>query len=153
VSVPAIPNEGFGGVVGVELVPSGLRFTPGLEFDDWTVIGGQLRHHGEWSTFACGDWLNHGDEFFPEKFAQGAEALGRAPDTLMEWMRVARRFPHERRRPGLTWSHHHYLASVRDDAEQNRWLDIAERDGLSVPKLKAQLRSLRDPTAPRRDGS
>ena len=138
-SLPAT-NEGFGGVPGVELVPTGSRFSPDLPFDDWTLIGGQLGHHRNWSSFAIGDWLNHGDKFYDE-FSQGAGALKKEPATLLEFMRVARRVPIERRRPGLEWSHHQAVASM-DDAEQDRWLDRVEAEQWSVSDLRAELKAL-----------
>jgi hypothetical protein len=52
---------------------------------------------------------------------------------------VASRFPVERRRANVSWSHHAELAAL-PEAEQEAWLDRVERDRLSVRSLREEAR-------------
>jgi hypothetical protein len=46
-----------------------------------------------------------------------------------------------RRRDNLTWSHHAVVAALDPD-EQDRWLDMAAAERLSVADLRIELRSV-----------
>jgi hypothetical protein len=61
---------------------------------------------------------------------------------------VASRFEESRRRPGLSFSHHAELAGLAPE-DQELWLDRAEAGGLSVRKLRAELRRVRERSAAR----
>lgn len=60
--------------------------------------------------------------------------------TLAECAAVAATFTPDRRRSGLSWSHHANVArTVRDTAEQDQWLERAETDRLSPRALRAKI--------------
>jgi hypothetical protein len=59
--------------------------------------------------------------------------------SLMRSISVAYAVPHERRRPGLSWSHHQAVAGFGAD-EQTAWLDRAEAEGLTVHALEQAIR-------------
>lgn len=52
---------------------------------------------------------------------------------------VAVAFPRARRRPLLTWGHHEQVAKLTE-AHQDRLLDLAEAEGLTVRALRAVMR-------------
>jgi hypothetical protein len=49
-------------------------------------------------------------------------------------------FEPSRRRDDLTWSHHVAVAALPEE-EQERWLDRAAAEGLSVADLRTELRA------------
>jgi hypothetical protein len=63
--------------------------------------------------------------------------------SLMNMAYVASRFEVSRRRPGLSFSHHAELAGLAPE-DQELWLDRAEAGGLSVRKLRSELRRVRE---------
>lgn len=89
-----------------------------------------------------GDWLNFGNAAFGEKYRRAARVTGYDVQTLMNMAYVAARFPAERRRERLSWSHHAELAPLAAD-EQDRWLDRALEDRLSVRCLRTEVRRAR----------
>jgi hypothetical protein len=62
--------------------------------------------------------------------------------SLMNMAYVASRFEPDRRRPGLSFSHHAELAGLPPE-DQELWLDRAEAGGLSVRALRIELRKVR----------
>lgn len=62
-------------------------------------------------------------------------------------LRVAIEFPHERRRPALSWSHHDTVHALDPDA-QDRWLDDAEQHGWTVATLRERIREDQEQASP-----
>lgn len=72
------------------------------------------------------------------------DSFGREYSTVANWCSVARRFNFSRRREKLSFSHHEALAGIADDALLEEWLNYCENTGISVSKLRAELRGERD---------
>lgn len=66
-------------------------------------------------------------------------------------VRIALRFPHARRRSALTWSHHELVAG-RPEHHQDRLLDLAEAEGLTVRALRALMAQEAQDARPELDG-
>jgi hypothetical protein len=64
--------------------------------------------------------------------------------TLRNYAWIARKFEPSRRRSGLPFQHHAEVAAL-PPAEQDRWLDRAERENWSRTALRRALREGRDP--------
>lgn len=62
---------------------------------------------------------------------------------------VSLTYPPDERRQALTWAHHELVAH-RDD--RGRWLDVAEREHLSVRALRALIRQDDEDRRPQLDG-
>src|ERR1051325_3830171 len=60
----------------------------------------------------------------------------------MNMVYVASRFEFRRRRKPLSWSHHAEVAALPPDM-QECWLDLAERERMSVRSLPTELRGAR----------
>src|SRR5262245_38116831 len=41
-----------------------------LPYDDWRIIGFRLAQAHEWSKWALGDWMNYGEHYYGEEYAQ-----------------------------------------------------------------------------------
>jgi hypothetical protein len=85
-----------------------------------------------------GDWLRYGTARYGTKYTAALRVTGYDRQTLMNMVYVATRFDASRRREGLSWSHHAELAGL-EAAEQDRWLERATADRLSVRELRLEL--------------
>lgn len=124
----------------------GLKFPKTLEFDCWERAGRRLMHIVDSSAWCIGDWVAYGEVHFPDRYRRASDTTGLGYGTLRNYASVARRFPVSRRRDKLSFQHHAELASL-PTAEQDKWLDLAEREGWSRSQLRHQLRSSRDESA------
>jgi hypothetical protein len=96
-------------------------------------------------------WPNDGPPSFGATWDGILEELGLLPAAGAHYRRVARDVPIERRRAGLSWSHHERVAKLPPD-EQEKWLDRCEKEGLSVHHLHVATRVvLMAPTDPAPD--
>lgn len=140
--VPRIAVPGTLTVVAWEL--------PGnLTYEAWAECGERLgRVGGAWQWWV-GDWIAFGEARFGERYAQALTAVEVAigqkdVQTLMNAAWVARKFAARRRRPSLSFSHHLAVAAL-DDADQETWLDRAERESLTSQDIRAELRAQKKP--------
>jgi hypothetical protein len=81
------------------------------------------------------DWVLAGEARYGERFAQAVSETGLAEQTIANRLSVARGFPIFRRRGGVSFSHHAALTAL-PAAEQDRLLDLAEKEALSVTALR-----------------
>jgi hypothetical protein len=106
---------------------------------EWLRQGGFLGSVARATGWWIGDWVRYGNASYGEKYEVAARVTGYDVQTLMNMAYVASRFEISRRREKLSFSHHAELAALPPD-EQERWLDRAERNGLSVCGLREELR-------------
>jgi len=113
-----------------------------LELADWVAAGRNLGAMGRCSQWWLGDWIRYGNTKFGERYARAASITGYDSQTLMNMVYVASRFEISRRRENLSWSHHETVASLAV-GEQERWLDHASKERLSIVDLRLELRAAR----------
>jgi hypothetical protein len=124
---------------GTRLTKVGLVFTQELSFEDWRDLGGMLAHFADVSRWAIGDWLNYGEHHYEHgQYDVAVEVTGLGSETVRNWRWVADRVESVRRRTDLSWAHHQEVA-VLEPAEQDEWLDRAEKKHWSRNALRAQL--------------
>jgi hypothetical protein len=97
-------------------------------------LGSIARASGWW----IGDWIRYGNARYGEKYGAAVRITGYDVQTLMNMAYVASKFEISRRREKLSFSHHAELAALPAN-EQERWLERAEREGLSLRGLRAEL--------------
>jgi len=102
------------------------------------------------SQWWLGDWIRYGTTRWGEKYKQAAKVTGYDVQTLRNIAYVAGQIPASRRRDNLTWSHHAEVCALEPE-EQDRWLDLAAEQRMSVADLRLELRTHRreeegDPT-------
>jgi hypothetical protein len=123
-----------------KLSPVGLELTPSASFEDWEHIGSNLRGVNGAMNFWIGDWINQGEAKFGEKYAQAIEATEKDIGTLMNCSFVCKAIEISRRREKLSFSHHVEVAKL-SPKDQNKWLQIAESENLSIRELRESIRS------------
>lgn len=124
-----------------------VAWIPGKEIDlaEWSAIGRRLGAIGRCGQWGLGDWIRYGNAKFGERYTRAARLTGYDVQTLTNMVYVASRFEISRRRENLSWSHHETLAAL-DPSEQDRWLDRAASERLSISDLRLELRRTRRDT-------
>jgi len=110
-----------------------------LDPNEWASAGRRIGTVGRCVQWLLGDWIVYGNEKFGERYSRASRITGYDPQTLMNMVYVASRFPISRRREDLSWSHHEALAALEPE-EQDGWLDQATAHRWSVSDLRAMLR-------------
>ena len=133
----------------VDLTPVG--WTPELPMDlrRWITYGKRFARLGSASNWWIGDWIRYGNAHYGEKYGAASKTTGYDRQTLMNMAYVSSRFNTQRRREGVSWSHHAELAALPEE-QQDAWLDLTEREHLSVRSLREEVRrgrSARKPSA------
>ncbi len=129
-----------------------------MSAQEWESQGRWLGSIGRCSQWWIGDWVRFGTARYGEKYQLAAKLTGYDEHSLRNIAYVASRYPQiSRRRDDLSFSHHAELAAM-EPAEQDRWLERARAQRMSVSALRASLREHRQsatreaaprPTAPR----
>ncbi|WP_255948072.1 LmbU family transcriptional regulator [Streptomyces odontomachi] len=125
----------------------GLRFSSSLTYDSWERAGVQLSRILDSSAWCLGDWLICGQENYADRYVRAIKVAGLDYQTLRNYAWVARRFELSRRREMLSFQHHAEVAALAT-AEQDRWLDRAEKAAWSRNELRRQLRQSRSDEQP-----
>jgi hypothetical protein len=113
-----------------------------ISFAEWMEHGRRLGRLGRGIGWWIGDWLRFGNAAYGERYAPAARATGYDRQSLMNMVYVASSIEPSRRRENLSWSHHAEIAAL-EPADQDRWLERAERDRLSVRCLREAMRNER----------
>ena len=113
-----------------------------MPFAEWAAHGRRLGVMGRGVGWWLGDWLRFGNAAYGERYGPAARLTGYDRQSLMNMVYVASRFEPSRRHETLSWSHHAEIAAL-EPADQDRWLDRAELDRLSVRDLREALKTER----------
>lgn len=109
-----------------------------LPFEAWESDGYALGRMEKSIQWWIGDWLNFGERAYGEKYAQAMETTGLTYEAVAHYAWVANKVC--TRVQTLSWAHHREVAAL-SAAEQEEWLDVADREGLSTRELKKRLRA------------
>lgn len=144
-------DDEFNAAILLNLQRSGRLTVAGLQLDDPDIpfetleaIGRMLGQLRDMTAFALGDLVLFTEATHAELVGQLAEATGRSPDTLQNYVRVSTRVPFGRRvmgLDGLTWSHHEAVATL-DPPDQDRLLARAQDQRWNVMELREAKREL-----------
>lgn len=128
-----------------KLAKKGLRLSEGLTFAEWTAIGRKLGEMAESTAWAIGDWVFYGQWEYGKRYEEALAVTGLDYQTLRNYASVAGRFDLSRRRDKLSLQHHATVAAL-PPKEQDRWLDLAEREKLSLHDLRDRIRGVPNKT-------
>ena len=123
-----------------EVTPLGLKLPEQMSFEEWEVLGAHLRTITDGVQWAIGDWLVYGEgrEEWGHMYERAEKILGIANATLRKYAQASNRWSPNRRRVGLSWSHHYELCAL-DDAEQDGWADAVEEHQLPKHRLRRSI--------------
>jgi hypothetical protein len=106
-----------------------LQLPTAASFDEWLSIGRELAGQKRTLDWKIGDWLNHGQERFPEQLTFALTAICEDPKPMRKAAAIAAAFPASQRDASLSYEHHAHVAGLPADeamgllkrAKQNRW--------------------------------
>ncbi|MHB8642840.1 MAG: DNA methyltransferase [Gaiellaceae bacterium] len=116
-----------------------LELPGGLAFEEWVGIGESLAGRERAVAWWIGDWWAYGGEHRYGERARVAAERRFDYGYLANLGWVARAVEPSRRRERLSFGHHQCVASLPPD-QQDRWLEQAIEDKLSVRGLRAALK-------------
>lgn len=111
---------------------------------EWDEIGRALGSVQGAIQWWIADLVLSGQGEYGVMYERAMETTGLAYKTLRNLVSVAGRFELSRRRDNLSFGHHALVAALSHD-EQERWLDHAAAEGLSVEKLRKAMRGTPSP--------
>lgn len=112
-------------------------------FEGWLEEGQKLGRVARCFQWVIASWVLDGEHRWGDRATQAAcEATGLAPQTVLNILSVARAFPPGRQRENLSFGHHAALTALTP-AEQDRLLDKAEKEALSVTALRREAAGAR----------
>jgi hypothetical protein len=112
-----------------------------MDHPQWVAVGRRLGAISRSNQWWLGDWLRFGTAKWGEKYVEASKITGYDVRSLANMATLAACFEISRRRDNLSWSHHAVVAALDPD-EQDRWLDMAAAERLSVADLRIELRSV-----------
>lgn len=127
----------------------GLVLNPGLETETWRGLVMHVARLVRTSAGArqtltawLGDVLAYGEAGGRGLITECAAATGINPGTLRNAKMVCLRIPVSCRHDALSWTHHCEVGIAFADAKEiDRWLAVAESEGLSAMALRRRIRS------------
>jgi hypothetical protein len=121
-----------------------VAWAPNEDIDvrDWVRAGKRLGAMTRCSQWWLGDWVRYGAGRWGEKYKEAARISGYDVKTLRNIAYVAEQLEVSRRRDDLTWSHHAEVCGLEPE-EQDRWLEVAATQRMSVADLRIELRGAR----------
>ncbi len=125
------------GITLVGWVPPGDH----LDHPQWVAVGRRLGGISRSNQWWLGDWLRYGTAKWGEKYVEASRITGYDVRSLTNMASLAACFEISRRRDNLSWSHHAVVAACDPD-EQDRWLDMAAAERMSVADLRVELRAV-----------
>lgn len=108
-------------------------------FEDWRAEATRIKGIAHGFQWAVAKWILWGEGHYGERYAQAVHETGLAEQTVLNILSVYRAFPPSRQREALSFAHHAALTAL-PAAEQDEWLDRAEKSSLSVTALRQALR-------------
>lgn len=106
---------------------------------EWESYGSRLGAVTKASSWWLGDWVRFGQRHYNDhRFEHASRITGYDEQTVRNFAYVAGRCEFSRRRENLSWSHHAEVAALTP-AEQDRWLEQALTQSLSVRQLRQGL--------------
>lgn len=128
---------------GIVLDDSGIRFPVVISYDEWAALAAPIGRMVRLSMWVLGDWLNEGTERFGELAEQAVALTGLDYDTIRNARWVTTKFPLERRRPELSFTHHQEVAGLDPEVADRLLVEALPvlRDGSDAAMSCRDLRS------------
>jgi len=132
-----------------------LEIDPAATRDDYVIYAMRIQQAWAALPWYLGDLLAAAEEIiFGEAYVQLVAFTDHRAQTLADYQWIARAVPAVIRRPGLSHTHHRYVAALKDQYGQPdhesmaMWLERAERERWSTRELKRALQGVEEGFAP-----
>lgn len=136
-------DRGFSLLDGAaEMGRTGLVLNRPLTFEEWSALGVGLQKVESGIQWALGDWINHGEANYGEKYAQAVEDTGYTYQALADFAYVCSRVRFSSRNENLRFTHHKVVAPLEPD-EQEALLRAAAEGTWSVQALREAVRTFK----------
>lgn len=119
---------------GFTLSENGLHPIGTPSFHQWEAVGSFIKRSHKSVKFWQGDWLNYGEDNYPE-WSQYFDESESDSESMRKEKWVAKRIPPERRKPQLSWSHHEEVADLEPE-DQDLMFTQAIENKLSIHKFR-----------------
>ena len=126
-----------------EMTPVGWRLDKKTTFEDWQEKGLILQTLTDSMPFWVGDWCNHGEARFGEKYANAIRETGKSLSTVQNYAYTCKAIPIERRREALSFGHHAAVAGL-PPRDQDKVLAWAEESLASVKATQARVAEIQE---------
>ena len=116
---------------GVVLTKTGALIDENVSLEHWAAALRMTAAVANATMWALGDLLLHAHEHasWGEKYTQYLDLTGKSYSTLTKSTYLARKYPHEERLEGISWSHHMEAAAIPDRDERHALLKRAKDEG------------------------
>lgn len=118
----------------------------GLSYATWEDGYKKLIEVEECGPFWVGDYLIWGEKTFGEQFSQALDEDHAKTHLIYKY--VCSRIAPPRRREALSFSIHREVCRIEDESTQDKILDIAERDNLTVREVRELVKASRGEVKP-----
>lgn len=132
---------------GFKFGKNGLQAVGEPSFDNWQECGEFIKKAEGAVQFWLGDWIKYGEGHYGEMYTQALEDTGYEYKTLVNDKYVASKIESSRRRDNLSFSHHAEVADL-PPADQDKMLDIAEKDNLKRGEFRKVVREYKHKLLP-----
>lgn len=109
-----------------------------MSLEEWAACGHKLFRASSSLQWVLGDWAEYGNKL--GKLKEWAEANNVNVHTLRKYAFVSSKVSRSARREKLSWSHHAEVAEL-PAPQQLEWLELAERENLSVAAMREKIRT------------
>lgn len=107
-------------------------------YAEWEAHGLALRQCSGAALWWIGDWFVWGEQQFGEEAYQAVGYY--EPETIRKAIWISSRIPLANRNSKLSHAHHQEVAAC-SPGEQGKWLDLAEKEGLTKNELRASIKA------------
>lgn len=122
-----------------EFYQTGVVIPEYMPFDDWLTLMQRISAIQKSAMWWLGDALKFGEDKYGERYAQVSEATEYSASTLDVAALVAKKFPPERRKDNVGWSHHLEVIGL-PDKDQDSLLSQAAVENWSTRALRNNVR-------------
>ena len=122
-----------------QITATSWKLPRSLDEVDWIRCGQFLCRVEGAVQWWIGDWWAYGSEREYGDGVELAQRVGGNYGTLRNYAFVCNNFELSRRRDNLSFGHHQAVCGLSSRREQDRWLSRAEREQLSVGRLRAAI--------------
>lgn len=120
----------------IQLSSIGAVFDREIGLDEFTQFFEVLKRIQSSMQWIVGDWANHGELAMDMTYDEMAEVTGYKVKTLQNFAYVSRHVPISLRKEVLSFGHHNLVAGFTKE-DQEKFLNYAEINNLSVRELQA----------------